>query len=195
MDKTQIRLIQDGSANVAPMTDVAAQIFYTRLFELDPGLRDLFRGEMPARSARLMPVISAAMRILSDVPKLMPVAESLDRRAKGDDSYDRDCATVGRALLWTVREGVSGGFAPKTRTAWGTIHHVMAELIQRAATENSRPIPPNAHAIAPSQSTGSQLGIIIVALLVIGGFGAFLADSGHLMTKPDIRSSYSTAAR
>lgn len=45
MNPRQIQLVQASFAKVAPIADTAADLFYTRLFELDPSLSRLFRGD------------------------------------------------------------------------------------------------------------------------------------------------------
>ncbi len=42
MDDNQITLIQDSFKKVAPISDVAAEIFYTRLFEIAPEVKPFF---------------------------------------------------------------------------------------------------------------------------------------------------------
>jgi len=42
MTPEQARLVMDSWDKVAPIADLAADLFYGRLFELDPGLRPLF---------------------------------------------------------------------------------------------------------------------------------------------------------
>ncbi|MDP1674939.1 MAG: globin domain-containing protein, partial [Burkholderiales bacterium] len=46
MKQHQISLVQDSFSKVAPIAEAAAEMFYKRLFELDPKLRSLFRGDM-----------------------------------------------------------------------------------------------------------------------------------------------------
>jgi hemoglobin-like flavoprotein len=46
MTPEQIRIVQATWLKVLPIKDAAAQRFYSRLFELDPTLRHLFRGDM-----------------------------------------------------------------------------------------------------------------------------------------------------
>lgn len=56
----QKRLVQETFAVIAPIADDAAALFYRRLFELDPSLQRMFRGDMAeqrraaARARRLV---------------------------------------------------------------------------------------------------------------------------------------------
>ena len=54
MNATQIELVQTTFAQVEPIAVVAADLFYTRLFELDPTLKPLFRGDMAEQGKKLM---------------------------------------------------------------------------------------------------------------------------------------------
>ena len=39
-------LVQDSFAKVSPIADTAVDIFYGKLFDYAPSLRELFRGDM-----------------------------------------------------------------------------------------------------------------------------------------------------
>jgi len=43
---TQKTLVQETFAAVAPIADDVAALFYRRLFEIDPSLQEMFRGNM-----------------------------------------------------------------------------------------------------------------------------------------------------
>jgi len=45
MNLIQKALVQTSFAQVRPIADAAAALFYRRLFELDPTLRPLFNGD------------------------------------------------------------------------------------------------------------------------------------------------------
>jgi hemoglobin-like flavoprotein len=46
MNSAQINLVQSTFAAIRPIATVAAELFYTRLFTLDPSLRPMFKGDM-----------------------------------------------------------------------------------------------------------------------------------------------------
>ena len=54
MTPKQAELVQTSFANVVPIADAAAEIFYNRLFEIDPSLRSMFRGDMKQQGKKLM---------------------------------------------------------------------------------------------------------------------------------------------
>ena len=63
MTSDQIQLIRESFALVAPRAEVAALVFYKRLFELDPSLRPLFRPDIEEQAwAELYALVAATMR-------------------------------------------------------------------------------------------------------------------------------------
>ncbi len=108
MNQSQIDLVQESFAKVAPIAETAAELFYRRLFELDPTLSKLFKGDMRQQGDKLMTMIAAAVRGLNDLDKLVPVVRQLGVRHSGYGVQVKDYATVGTALLWTLwRRGLA----------------------------------------------------------------------------------------
>ena len=58
----QKKLVQESFETIAPIADDAAMRFYQRLFELDPSLRQMFRGDMTEQRKKLMQMLTAAVK-------------------------------------------------------------------------------------------------------------------------------------
>ncbi len=129
MDSTQIRLVQESFAKVAPIADTAASMFYQRLFELDPSLAKLFRGDMTEQGRKLMTMIAAAVRGLADVNTLVPALQSLGARHGAYGVKYGDYDTVGAALLWTLERGLGPEFTPEVKCAWAAVYAVLAKTM------------------------------------------------------------------
>eukprot|EP00970_Alexandrium_tamarense_P020370 scaffold15178_cov207-Alexandrium_tamarense.AAC.2 len=56
-----LSLVQTSWAKVVPIASVAADLFYTKLFELDPELRPLFPSDLADQKKKLMAMISVAV--------------------------------------------------------------------------------------------------------------------------------------
>src|SRR5690349_7106256 len=126
MTSEQIRLIRETFALIAPREDLAALIFYQRLFELEPSLRPLFHGDIHVQGAKLMQMLGAAVRLLDKPQALVPVLEDLGRRHAGYGVRDEHYATVGEALLWMLAETFRGQLTPAAREAWAALYDVVA---------------------------------------------------------------------
>ena len=63
----QIVLVQTSWAMVVPIADIATNLFYGKLFELDPELRPLFPNEMADQKKKLMKMISLVVDGLTNL--------------------------------------------------------------------------------------------------------------------------------
>ena len=131
----QKTLVQDSFATIAPIADDAAALFYRRLFELDPSLERLFRGNMAEQRKKLMQMLSAAVKGLDRLDQLVPVVEDLGRRHAQYGVADAHYDTVGAALLWTLEKGLGAAFTPEVKEAWATVYGLLASTMKEAARE------------------------------------------------------------
>ena len=61
MTHNEKNLVQATFAEVAPIADVAAELFYGRLFEIDPTLKPMFRGDLKEQGRKLMQMLAFAV--------------------------------------------------------------------------------------------------------------------------------------
>jgi hemoglobin-like flavoprotein len=132
---TQKTLVQESFAVIAPIADDAAVLFYRRLFEIDPSLQGMFRGDMAEQRRKLMRMLTAAVKGLDHLDQLVPVVQDLGRRHAAYGVLDAHYDTVGAALLWTLEMGLGAGFTPETRAAWATVYGFLATTMKEAAGE------------------------------------------------------------
>ncbi len=130
---TQKILVQGSFAAVAPIADEAAVLFYQRLFELDPSLERMFRGDMAEQRRKLMQMLTAAVKGLDRLEQLVPVVEDLGRRHAGYGVADAHYDTVGAALLWTLEQGLGEAFTPDVHDAWAAVYGLLALTMKNAA--------------------------------------------------------------
>lgn len=118
MTPYQIALVKDSFRKVAPIAEQAAALFYARLFDLDPTLRRLFRGDMQEQGRKLMQMLGTAVAALDRLDALLPVARQLGARHVAYGVRDEHYATVGAALLWTLEKGLGTDFTDEVKAAW-----------------------------------------------------------------------------
>jgi len=133
MTNEQIKLVQDSFREVGPIAETAAQLFYARLFELDPDLELLFKGNLTEQGRKLMQMLGLAVNSLDRMEQLLPVVRSLGTRHGVYGVRDKDYATVGQALLWTLRKGLGQAFTPDVEEAWSNVYATLASEMQSAA--------------------------------------------------------------
>ena len=134
MTPNQQQLIRDTWAQVTPIADEAARLFYERLFELDPALRRLFaRTDMPAQRRNLVQTLTVVVKSIDKLETLVPAVEALGRRHAGYGVRPRHYATVGQALLDTLALGLGDSFTPDARDAWAEAYGLLADVMISAA--------------------------------------------------------------
>lgn len=139
MNLQQIQLVQDSFEHVKPITDLAADIFYNRLFELDPALRPYFKHDMAEQKAKLMTTLAFAVAGLKQPEKLLPAVRQLGRRHAGYGVQTAHYQTVGEALLWTLGQGLGELFTPEVEEAWTAAYTLLAATMQEATQTTAVP--------------------------------------------------------
>ena len=137
MTPRQIALVQGSWKDVLAVSQTAAQLFYLRLFEVDPSLRPMFRGELREQGRKLIAMMSVAVNGLARLETLLPVIEALGRRHAGYGVKDEHYATVAAALLWALEQALGGRFTPDVKGAWTAAYGVLAFTMQRAARQEA----------------------------------------------------------
>ena len=132
-------LVQSSWQQVLPIRDLAAELFYGKLFELDPTLKPLFKGDMKAQGGKLMTMIGVAVSNLDRPETLLPVLRGLGARHGAYGVKDHHYDTVAAALLDTLQRGLGNEFTPEVKRAWIEIYGVMAGAMKEAAASMAAP--------------------------------------------------------
>ena len=131
----QKELVQGSFAKVVPIAPTAAELFYAKLFELDPEVKALFKGDMKEQGNKLMTMIGAAVKGLDDLDSLVPVVQDLGSRHGGYGVKDAHYDTVGAALLDTLEKGLGDDWNDELKEAWTTVYSVLAGVMKEAAAK------------------------------------------------------------
>ncbi|MCB4798100.1 globin family protein [Neotamlana laminarinivorans] len=136
MEQKTVALVQTSFEKVKPIASTAADIFYTKLFELDPKLKPLFPNSseaMKQQGNKLMTMLGAAVAGLSNLDALIPVLQDLGKRHVGYKVEQSHYDTVGTALLGTLEAGLGDDFTTDVKEAWATVYGTMADVMIKAS--------------------------------------------------------------
>ncbi|WP_224248719.1 globin family protein [Hyalangium gracile] len=158
-----VELVQQSWAQVLPISDAAAGLFYDRLFEMDPSVRPLFKNDMAQQKKKLMQTLGVAVDGLTNPQRLIPVLEQLGARHAGYMVQDHHYDLVGEALLWTLREGLGDGFTLETESAWKEVYGLVASVMRKAAASSAGTRPTVKTPAAPPPSAPPVPEDILVA--------------------------------
>lgn len=135
MTPEQIETVQSSWEKVKPISEQAAELFYGRLFELDPSLKSLFRGDMKEQGKKLMATLNVAVTSLTKLETILPAVQDLGRRHVQYGVPDESYATVGEALLWTLEQGLGEDFTPEAKEAWTETYTTLSSVMLEASKE------------------------------------------------------------
>jgi hemoglobin-like flavoprotein len=138
LSNDEIALVRGSFAKVVPIKDAAADLFYSRLFEIAPQVRAMFPSDLTEQKQKLMAMIAAAVGGLDDLGALAPAVKALGARHAGYGTKPEHYHPVGEALLWTLDKGLGDGFTPDVEAAWTKVYGVLAATMQAGATEAAK---------------------------------------------------------
>lgn len=136
MTPEKITLVQESFAKVEPIADKAASLFYTKLFELDPSVKPLFKSNMEEQGEKLMKMIGIAVRGLTRLESIVPAVQDLGKRHVDYGVKPEHYDTVGAALLWTLEQGLGDDFTPECKTAWTDTYTLLSTTMIAAAEDS-----------------------------------------------------------
>jgi hemoglobin-like flavoprotein len=135
MKVDQIKLVQESFEKVRPISEVAAELFYNRLFELKPSFRSLFKGDMKTQGRMLMQMLDYAVTCLDKPDALIPTIQDLGKRHAGYGVKEEYYETVGEVLLWTLEQGLGKDFTPDVKEAWAEAYKLLSDTMKSATRE------------------------------------------------------------
>ena len=118
MNPTQINLVQESFAKVAPISEQAATLFYDRLFEVAPAVKVMFPADMKEQRKKLMATLAVVVNGLSHLESVLPAASALAKRHVSYGARPEHYPVVGGALLWTLEKGLGEAWTADVADAW-----------------------------------------------------------------------------
>ncbi|MEM7056432.1 MAG: globin family protein [Pseudomonadota bacterium] len=133
MTPDQVKQVQSSFQQVVPLGETVGELFYTRLFEIDPGLRRMFQNDMAEQGRKLLKMLAIAVQGLSRLDELVPEVQALGRRHADYGVIPVQYSTVGTALMWTLEKGLGRAFTPEIRNAWAAAYGLLSSTMISAA--------------------------------------------------------------
>ena len=113
-----------------------AELFYRRLFELDPGLRRMFSDDMASQQRKLIVTLTAIIDYLDAPEVLLPKIHELGIRHSGYGVNDAHYLLVEQVLIWTLEQNLGDAFDSATEQAWRDAYRILADAMRTAEIDN-----------------------------------------------------------
>ncbi len=114
----QKRLIRTSFLKLAPALDLVGELFFLKLFRLDPAFRARFGADPERHGRKFMAAVKLGIISLNHDDGLAPVIKLLGIRYRHMGLKVRDYRTMTKALMWTFERSLEDKFTPKTKDAW-----------------------------------------------------------------------------
>ncbi|SMB83983.1 globin domain-containing protein [Deinococcus hopiensis] len=129
----QIALVRTSLTHALPHAAALAELFYARLFELDPSTRMLFPPDMNRQGRKLVDMLDVFAGDLTRWEVLRPAARRLGARHADYGVLDAHYGTVGAALLWALEQTLAGNFTSEVRAAWEAVYVLLTNEMREGS--------------------------------------------------------------
>lgn len=117
----QKRLIRESFLKVAPALDLVGQLFFLKLFRLDPAFRARFGNDPETQGRKFMAAVKLGIIALNHDDGLAPIIKLLGVRQRQAGMKVRDYRTMAKAMIWTLERSLEKKFTAKTKDAWSVL--------------------------------------------------------------------------
>jgi len=132
----QVLIVQETYLTFATNAQRAGKLFYERLFEIDPALRPLFKGDIDAQAVKLMQMVGTAVSALRKPSLLNHAVSELGKRHVNYGVKAEHYNTVGEALLYAIKTQLKDKYTPDVESAWRAVYGELARISIEAAGMN-----------------------------------------------------------
>ncbi len=133
----QKELVATSFAKLIPIAEETGELFFSRLFEIAPYVRPLFKEDLTVQGRRFMLSLAMVVHNLESIETITPMLQKLgrDHRSYGVTAGYYDIGAS--ALLWTLERCLGGDFTDEVRNSWISMYTLVSGIIKKAAEDVS----------------------------------------------------------
>ncbi len=133
----QKELVRTSFAKISLIAEETGELFFSRLFEIAPYIRPLFKGEIKEQGKEFMSSLSAVVNDLDTLETVTPVLKKIGREHKSYGITHGHYDIVASALLWTLERGLGRDFTDEVRNAWISMYMLVSGIMKKGSEEVS----------------------------------------------------------
>lgn len=119
--------------------ETVGQLFYNRLFEVAPQVRDMFKSPISEQSKKLLAMIGY---VINKLDKLDDIIHEVNKLAERHAAYGAEPAhyeVVGSVLLWTLEKGLGEYWTVDVKKAWTNCYGILSGAMITATEKIATP--------------------------------------------------------
>lgn len=134
MTPEQVDLIKKSFDAMWSMRGEIAELCYSRLFELAPDTKDLFRSDMERQRVKLMDQIAAMVGSIDHPSMFKSIVTHSGRQHARFGVRPTHYDAMGEALMWSLERKFGASFTPELRASWRALYDmVQGEMLRAGA--------------------------------------------------------------
>src|SRR3990167_896142 len=134
MTPMQIDVVQSTWQKVMPFREDIACLFYKRLFEIEPELSMVFKGDMHDCVKKIMFMIDLAILNLGQLEEVMPMLQEIGNKYV-QCGMKVDSNAVRNTLVSTLEQRLGETFTVNVRSDWIQAYDLLVGVMKDAVTE------------------------------------------------------------
>ncbi len=139
MTPEQAHIVQMTWRSVLPVGATFAELFYGRLFAVDPGLKKLFPHDMLEQGRNLTAMLSVASANIGKPERITVALRQLGKRHAAYGVTPKDFANFEDALLFALEHALIDVFTPEVKAAWRAAYALLSSMVLESLTESATP--------------------------------------------------------
>ena len=137
MTPEQAHIVQMTWRSVLPVGGTFAELFYGRLFAVDPELKKLFRDDIVEQGRNLTAMLSVAAANVGKPERITVALRNLGKRHVAYGVKPKDFANFEDALLFALEHALIDVFTPEVKAAWRAAYALVSSTMLEAFTPSA----------------------------------------------------------
>ncbi|HTM59197.1 MAG TPA: globin domain-containing protein [Burkholderiales bacterium] len=139
MTPDEVHVVQTTWRAVLPVGGTFAELFYGRLFALDPELKKLFRDDIVEQGRNLTAMLSVAAANVGKPERISVALRNLGKRHVAYGVKPKDFANFEDALLFALEHALIDVFTPEVKAAWRAAYALLTGMMLEVFTPSAIP--------------------------------------------------------
>ena len=139
MTPDEVLVVQTTWRAVLPVGGTFAELFYGRLFAVDPGLKKLFRDDVVEQGRNLTAMLSVAAANIGKPERIAVALRNLGKRHVAYGVRPKDFANFEDALLFALEHALIDVFTPEVKAAWRAAYALISSPMLEALGSPTTP--------------------------------------------------------
>lgn len=137
MTERQLLIIKSSWSSVMQQPQEAGELFYQKLFEINPSLQALFKNDQELQTRKFISMMTVFVSKLQHTEELANVLDALAKRHVGYGAKVSHYPMVGKALLAVLAQQLDQRWNLETQQAWELMYQTVADSMIVASEAQS----------------------------------------------------------